>query len=193
MRRSRVGRRPLWRFRRNPLRRREDVLEAWVLLVAWLAVVVAGPFVAVLSAEMTAHTAAQRRAERQPATATLLTDVPHGDLGSGSAGGRVSAPVSWTDADGTRHTGKTLVDGGQPAGARVEVWTDRQDRLTTAPPSATQAGVDAAFMGAASYVAVVAGAAAGYYGVRLVLDRRRLRAWDAEWQNLGPRWGRTAG
>ncbi len=74
----------------------------------------------------------------------------------------------------------------------MSVWTDRQNHLTPAPPTVSQAGVDAAFMGAASSFAVVTAAAAGYYGARLVLNRRRRTAWEDEWQQIGSQWGRTA-
>jgi hypothetical protein len=191
MRGDRTVHRALWRWRRNPLRRREDVLEAWVLLVVWLVVVVAAPLAGVLGARASAHTDAQRRAERYPVTATLVEDGPGSDGKTGLAGGRVTAAVRWTAADGTRHTGRTLVDQGLRAGARLTVWTDRQGGLTSAPPTATRIAVDSAFTGVASSVAVVAATATGGLGVRVVLDKRRRRAWEAEWRRIGSQWGRT--
>ncbi|MFH9734991.1 hypothetical protein [Streptomyces sp. NPDC017260] len=192
MRGNRTIRRSLWRWRRNPLRRREDVLEAWILLIVWLVIALVGPVAEVLGAQVSAHSAAQRRAERHAVTATLVSDVPHNALADGTTGGRVDATVRWTASDGTRHSGKAAVGGGLKAGSRVSVWTDRQNNLTPAPPTVTQAGVDAAFMGAASSFAVATTAAAGYYGARLVLNRRRRTAWEDEWQQIGSQWGRTA-
>ncbi|MGC0413063.1 hypothetical protein RKD32_005993 [Streptomyces sp. SAI-195] len=192
MRGNRTIRRSLWRWRRNPLRRREDVLEAWILLIVWLVIALVGPVAGVLGAQVSAQSAAQRRAERHAVTATLVSDVPHNALVDGTTGGRVDATVRWTASDGTRHSDKAAVDGGLKAGSRVSVWTDRQNNLTPAPPTATQAGVDAAFMGAASSFAVVTAAAAGYYGARLVLNRRRRTALEDEWQQIGSQWGRTA-
>jgi hypothetical protein len=184
--------RALWRWRRNPLRRREDVLEAWVLLVVWLVVAVAAPLAGVLGARLSAHAAAQQRAERYPVTATLLEDGSGSSGSTGLAGGRATATVRWTTADGIRHTGRSLVDQGLGAGARLTLWTDRRGRLTSAPPTATRIAVDSAFTGVASSVAVVAVTAAGAHGVGVVLDRRRRRAWEADWRQLGSRWGRTA-
>lgn len=192
MRTGTTIRRSLWRWRRNPLRRREDVLEAWILLIVWLVIALAGPVAGVLGAHAAAHSAAQRRAERHSATATLVSDVSSSSLSTGTTGGRIDATVRWTAPDGTRHSGKIPVDEGMKAGSRVTVWTDRQNHLTTAPPAATQAGVDAAFMGAASSFAVVTAAAAGYYGARIVLNRRRRAAWEHEWQDVGSQWGRAA-
>ncbi|MCM1940307.1 hypothetical protein NC239_19050 [Streptomyces sp. G3] len=185
-------RRSLWRWRRNPLRRREDVLEAWILLFVWFVIAVAGPVAGVLASHAAAHSAAERRVERHSATATLVSDASGNPLSTGTAGGRVDAAVRWTAPDGTRHSGRIPVDEGMKAGSRVTVWTDSQNQLTTAPPSATQAGVDAAFMGAASSFAVVAAAAAGYYGARVVLNRRRRAAWAHEWEDVGSQWGRAA-
>nr|WP_246559085.1 hypothetical protein [Streptomyces plicatus] len=168
------------------------MLEAWILLIVWLVIALVGPVAGVLGAQVSAHSAAQRRAERHAVTATLVSDVPHNALADGTTGGRVDATVRWTASDGTRHSGKAAVEGGLKAGSRVSVWTDRQNHLTPAPPTVSQAGVDAAFMGAASSFAVVTAAAAGYYGARLVLNRRRRTAWEDEWQQIGSQWGRTA-
>lgn len=192
MRAGTTIRRSLWRWRRNPLRRREDVLEAWILLIVWLVVALAGPVAGVMAAHASAHGAAQRRAERHSATATLVSDVSGSPLSTGTAGGRIEATVRWTAPDGTRHSGKIPVDEAMKAGSRVTVWTDHRNQLTTAPPTTAQAGVDAAFMGAASSFAVVTAAAAGYYGARVVLNRRRRAAWEHEWQDIGSQWGRAA-
>ncbi|WP_077797136.1 hypothetical protein [Streptomyces sp. JHA26] len=186
------ARRALWRWRRNPLLRREDVLEAWILLMTWLVVAVAGPVAGVLGAQASVRDAAQRRAERHAATATLVRDARGSAVTDGTTRDRVDTLVRWTASDGTRHSGRASVDVGLKAGSRVTLWTDRQDHLAAAPPTAAQAGVDAVFTGAASSFAVVAAAAAGYYGARVVLDRRRRAAWENEWQEIGSQWGRAA-
>ncbi|MGY5633992.1 Rv1733c family protein [Streptomyces rochei] len=185
-------RRSLWRWRRNPLRRREDVLEAWILLIVRLVIAVAGPVAGVLASHAAAHNAAERRVQRHPTTATLVSDASSDPLATSATGGWVDATVRWTAPDGTRHSGEIPVDEGMRAGSRVTVWTDSRNQLTTAPPSVTRAGVDAAFMGAASSFAVVAAAAAGYYGARAVLDRRRRAAWAHEWEDISSQWGRAA-
>ncbi|MFF5313380.1 Rv1733c family protein [Streptomyces massasporeus] len=184
---------PLWHWRGNALRRREDVWEAWILLAAWLVVLVVGPVAGALSAQATVDRLAQRRAERHPATATLLSDSPRRVVGGEVTVDRAVAPVRWTAADGTSHTGRAQVDAGRQAGERVTVWLDRQDRLTAEPQSPADADIEAGFMGVASFAAVAVAAVAGVYGARVALDRRRSRAWEAEWRKLGSQWGRTAG
>ncbi|GGM21735.1 hypothetical protein GCM10010129_77610 [Streptomyces fumigatiscleroticus] len=183
-------RRSLWRWRRNPLRRREDVVEGWLLLATWLVIAVGGPWAGAMSAQATQETLAQRRAERHPATAVLVgapADSP------GTTVGQAFATVRWTAPDGTRHTGRALVDVGRKGGERVVVWTDRRDRLTTRPPTPVQAEAQAVTMGATAALALAGAAGGGYCGARIVLDRHRRRAWDAEWQDVGSQWGRTAG
>ncbi|MFD8234789.1 hypothetical protein ACFV20_23305 [Streptomyces sp. NPDC059696] len=176
---------PLWRWRRSPLRRREDVWEAWILLAAWLVVALAAPLAGVLGAQATQEQLTQRRAERHPVTGTLLADSPRTAVNGGVTVDRVVAPVRWTAADGTSHTGRAQVDADRKAGERVVVWLDQKDRLTTRPQSPGHADIEAAFMGAASFFAVTGAAAAGFYGAHVVLDRRRGRAWDAEWERFG--------
>ncbi|MFI8191506.1 hypothetical protein ACIF8T_22245 [Streptomyces sp. NPDC085946] len=190
---NRAARRSLWRWRRSPLRRRVDVVEAWILVLVWLVVAVGGPLAGVLSADATVDALAERRAQRHPVTAALVRDAPRDSAVGATVGDRVFATVRWTAADGTRHTGKALVDGDRRAGDRVVVWTDRQDRITPEPQTPAQAELEAAFMGTASAIAVTGVAAAAFRAARVVLDRCRGRAWDAEWREAGSRWGRTAG
>jgi hypothetical protein len=54
----------LWRWRSNPLRRHEDVVEAWVVLTVWVVVAVAGAFAGLVTARSAEHEFAQQRAHR---------------------------------------------------------------------------------------------------------------------------------
>ncbi|MEU6809967.1 hypothetical protein ABZ920_13395 [Streptomyces sp. NPDC046831] len=187
------NRRSLWRWRHNPLRRREDLVEGWVLLSAWLVVAVGGPFTGVVTAQATVDSLAQQRADRHPATATVAGDAVRPDTGRVGAGSdRVFATVRWTAPDGSRHSDQTLVDAGARAGDRITVWTDGGNRVSPPPLTPVQALTQAAVTGASASLAVTGAAAGGFYAVRVVLDRRRARAWDAEWEEVGPQWGRTA-
>lgn len=187
-----VRRSHLWRWRRSPLRRREDLVEAWILLAAWLVTAVVGPVAGVLSVRATVDALAQQRAERRQASAVVVDDASRSFVSGGVTVDHVIATVRWTAADGTSHTGRTQVDAGSEAGERVAVWMDQEERLTTPPQTPGQADIEAAFMGVAAFTGVATAAAAGFYGARVVLDRRRSRGWDAEWQKLGSQWGRTS-
>ncbi|MEU7058005.1 hypothetical protein [Streptomyces sp. NPDC046197] len=183
-------RRSLWRWRRNPLRRREDLVEGWVLLAAWAVVLVGGPLAGVVSAQAATESLDQQRAERHPVTAALVGDAGRG--GSTTADDRVLATVRWKSPDGTAHTDRTLVDAKLKPGDRVVVWADGHHRITNRPPTPNQAEAQAAATGVMASLAVAGAAAGGFCAVRAGLDWRRGRAWDAEWQKVGPQWGRTA-
>ncbi|MFC8434950.1 hypothetical protein [Streptomyces sp. NPDC057253] len=179
----------LWRWRGSPLRRREDVLEAWLVPAVWVLVTVGGTVAGVVTAESADGVFARQRAERTPVRAVLLADTPRATTHSF----RSLATVRWTAPDGSVRTDKALVESGRSAGAEVEVWTDARGDLVTAPPNRTEASVEAGVLGAASAFAlsgVVFGAGSV---VRRGLDRRRLAQWDVEWDMVGPRWGHRTG
>jgi hypothetical protein len=179
----------LWRWRSNPLRRRDDVLEAWLVLAVWALIAVGGTLAGAVTARAADDVFAQQRAERTHVRAVLLADTPH----AASNSYRVVAKLRWTTPDGSVHTGKTLVGAGKKAGTDIEVWTDAQDELTTAPPSRDEATVEAGLLGAAAAL-TASGFAFGIGGLaRLPLDRRRVDQWGREWDLVGPQWGHKTG
>ncbi|CAL9325906.1 Rv1733c family protein [Streptomyces sp. SudanB182_2057] len=186
--------RRMWRWRSNPLRRREDVVEAWVVLAVWVIAVVGS----VLAGLVTAHAAEQRfaeqRAHRHAVRAVLVTDVPHGAAAKWAADGRTQGSVRWTAPDGTSRTGRTLVAGGLETGALITVWQDDQGRLMpSAPTSRSEGHVVAALFAGAAALAVAAPVLGAGAVARARLDRRRIAQWGQEWDLVGPRWGPKAG
>ncbi|MGW1619293.1 Rv1733c family protein [Streptomyces sp. NPDC002172] len=193
MRRTRRVKKLLWRWRSNPLRRRDDVVEAWVVLAVWALVVVGGTVAGLLAARAADDVFARQREEREPVRAVLLVDVPKTTSGLGTESERTPGTVTWTAPDGSARRGRTLVDTGTEAGSRVVVWQDRQGRLTTRPPSARAAAVEAGVLGTAAGCAL-AGVVIGAGAVaRWRLEQRRLGLWDREWTTVGPRWGHKTG
>ncbi|MGW7529204.1 Rv1733c family protein [Streptomyces sp. NPDC054783] len=184
----------MWRWRSNPLRRREDVVEAWLVLAVWILVVVGGAVAGLVTARAAGDVFAAQRAHRHPVRAVLLADAPHGTTSAWPAGGLVRAKVRWTAPDGTPRTGDTLVDSGLKAGAGVVVWQDDHGGLTPAKPAnPTEGAIEAGLFGAAAALAVAAPAyGAGALG-RVWLDRRRMARWDREWDLVEPRWGHRTG
>ena len=180
-----------WRWRSNPVRRRDDVLEAWLLLVMWVLMAGGGTLAGVVTAHATDQVFDRQRAERTPVRAVLLTDAPR-TAASGTGRNLAVAKVRWTGSDGSAHTGMTLVGTGRKAGSPVRIWIDGQGKLSTEPPGPTKAAVEAGLMGASAALAasgLVFGA--GCAG-RWWLDRRRMRLWDTEWDLVGPKWGHIA-
>lgn len=183
-----------WRWRSNPLRRREDVLEAWLVLAVWALVAVGGTLAGVVAARAADETFARQRADREPVRAVVLADAPRTAGVRGSVyNDRALAKVRWTAADGSLRTGSTLVEAGREAGSAVTVWTNRQGDVTTRPPGPSDAAVEAGLLGAGAALALsglVIGAGAT---VRWRLDRRRIAGWGTEWAMVGPQWGHKTG
>ncbi|WP_329281862.1 Rv1733c family protein [Streptomyces sp. NBC_01451] len=181
--------RRMWRWRSNPLRRREDIVEAWVVLAVWTVFTVGGGIAGLVTFHAADEVFALQRADRQSVRAVLVEDVPLSATAVGGTSDRRMASVRWTTPDGSIRTGRTLADSGLKAGAGVMVWQDSQGRLTAAPPSSTEAAVESGFLGAAA-VAGLGGLVFGGGAVaRWHLDRRRMDEWGREWDQVGPRWG----
>ncbi|MGW3210228.1 Rv1733c family protein [Streptomyces sp. NPDC001135] len=189
-----VARVRLWRWRRNPLRRHSDVVEAWIVLVTWVVAVLGGA-VAGLAAAQTADSAFSARQAQVHAVPAVLVDAGARTptSGSGYDDGRVWTAVRWTDEHGRVHTDQAKVRPGAPAGSQVTVWINRAGRVVSAPVTGAAADLQAALTGA--LVAPSAGAVvwAGGWLVRGRLIRRRMAEWDEEWKQIGPRWGNLSG
>ncbi|MCX4418719.1 Rv1733c family protein [Streptomyces mirabilis] len=184
----------LWRWRRNPLRRHSDVVEAWIVLATWICALSGGTLAGAAAAQATDSSFAARQAQVHAVSAVLTDDAARTALGgSGYDDGRVWAVVRWTTADGAVHTDRAKVLPGAPAGTGITVWTDHTGRVVSAPVTGAAATLQAALTGA--LVAPSAGAAVWTAGwvVRSRLVRRRMAAWDQEWKQVGPRWGNLSG
>ncbi|MFF4486438.1 hypothetical protein ACFY0F_08055 [Streptomyces sp. NPDC001544] len=179
----------LWRWRRNPLKRRADMMEAWLVLGVWLLTVLTGVLSGLAAAGSIEHGLARERAEWRPVVARVTEKAP----GKASSGDQVWAEVRWKAADGSSHTGQARVAPGSGAGAPVTVWTDPQGSLVTRPASASQAHLRAGLIGTLVGVSAAAVPFVSGMALRGRLERRRMADWDAEWARLGPQWGRMTG
>lgn len=182
----------LWRWRRNPLRRRADAVEAWVVLGAWVLTVLVGVLAGWGAAGSVEHGLARERVEWRPLQARLTEPAPgKADRQPGSAGGdMVWAKVGWTGPDGSSHSGQVRVATGSPTGTPVTVWTDHQGRLVTRPATPDQARLRSVMVGG---LAGVAAAALPFAAGRLLrgrLEQRRIEQWDADWARFDALRGR---
>jgi hypothetical protein len=179
----------LWRWRRNPLRRRSDLAEAWLVLVTLLLALLLGVFSGLTAAAAVDGSLAERRERTTPVPAVLAEDAAGMSASVTENGdGGVWAKVRWTAPDGTGRTGRAEVDPGSPAGTGVTVWTDPAGRLVSAPPDGAEARFQTVMAGVT--VAVAAGGAVllGGWLVRFRLRLRRLAEWEAEWRRVEPSW-----
>ncbi|KOV22398.1 hypothetical protein AB0420_25575 [Streptomyces caelestis] len=188
---TRLRRVRLWRWRRNPLRRRSDLVEAWLVLAALVLALLLGVFSGLTAAAAVDGSLAERRERTTPVTAVLAEDAaglsaPVTENGDGG----VWARVRWTASDGTDRTGRAEVDPGSRAGTKVTVWTDPAGRLVSAPPEGAEARFQSVMAG--TTVAVASGGLVLLGGrlVRARLHLRRLAEWEEEWRRVEPSWRR---
>lgn len=159
------------------------------MLVAWVLTVLGGVLTGLAATQSVEHGLARQRAEWHSVPAVLSENAP--DASATETGtDLVWAKVRWTAADGSARTGQARVFGGTGAGTRVTVWTDLDGHLVTKPATASQAELRASMVGVLAGVSV---AGVPFVCGRLLcgcLERRRMGQWDAEWERIGPLWGR---
>ncbi|MFD5406494.1 Rv1733c family protein [Streptomyces griseorubiginosus] len=191
-RRAHVKRKLLWRWRRNPLRRRSDRVETWIVLTTWIVALAGGLLAGRAAGSAMVGDLATRRAAVHAVSAVLTEDSDAAPaVTEDGIGGTVHAKVRWTASDGSVHTGLTRIEPGRARGSPVTVWIDRQGDLVRAPLTADQAGFQSALTG----VLVAVGTGAAVFGcgrlARIPLERRRMRDWETEWARVAPSGGRT--
>jgi hypothetical protein len=159
------------------------------LMVAFLA----GAPLAAVTAGQWAYTGAVR-AERvenavwHPVTAVVLQAVPRSPVNPYGATDIVQVPARWTAPDGTHHIGNITAAAGTAKGAAVRIWTNRSGKQTGPPLEPAQVADRAALAGALAVFGVAFLLMATGVLIHRALDRRRLAAWDAEWDVAGPHW-----
>jgi Flp pilus assembly protein CpaB len=183
----------LWRWRRSPLRRRSDVIEAWVVLCAWVFALVGALLAGVVAADVVGASAEQQRAESRQVTAVLVKDAEDPGASRVTTDHLVWATVRWTGPDGTTRTDQARVPPKSQAGSKVDVWTDGRGAVVNEPLSEGETLLHSIAGG------VLAGAATGglvlgcSWLVRVGMERRRLEQWAAEWERMDTPWGWKTG
>ncbi|WP_328370052.1 hypothetical protein OG800_44930 [Streptomyces sp. NBC_00445] len=183
----------MWRWRRNPLRRRIDVVEAWLVLGAWILAVVCAVPAGLVTQSAVREDLDRQRVERQQVTAVLVADAGERPTVTETDGDLVWADARWTAPDGQSRTGLTKVRPDTPAGSRVTVWTDQAGALAAEPVSPGEARLQSVLAGVLAGAVAGAVVIGGSYGVRAMLDRRRMAQWDAEWERVDTRRGGRTG
>ncbi|MFJ8186813.1 hypothetical protein [Streptomyces sp. NPDC096105] len=179
---------PWWRWRRNPLCRRSDVAEAWLLIATAVLTLVLSGFAGLATAGAVDASLDDRRERTRPVPAVLVEDVRDAAPVSENSDGGVWAEVRWTAPDGARRTGRAEVPVGSEEGTEVTVYNDASGRLVSAPPEGAEADFQIAMAGIT--VSLLAGGAVLLAGwaARARLRLRRLDRWEAEWRQVEPMW-----
>ena len=177
---------------RNPLRRGTDRVEATLRLVMILLMVAAVP-AAVAAGRWADHYALHRaqvqRAVNHQVTAVLLEDAPVSGVPDPYTSVRTAwVPARWQPPGQPPRTGEVLALAGARKGSTVRTWIDPSGAITD-PPVDHRVVVGDVWLAvmATCLVSWVLLLVAGVL-VRRVLDRLRLRAWEAEWRASGPLW-----
>ena len=184
-----------WRWRRNPLRRRSDVVEAWtVLAVAVLLFVgapLAGAFAAWWAHDEARAVATAQRAERHKIRAEVVGRTP--DALPSVEGGRqhmYRVSVRWTEPGIGQKTATARVPAGTRHGDRVDVWFDSRGRSVSPPPDETAVLQHTVTVGACAAGGTALVVLLGQAVARTVANRHRLAEWEREWALTEPQWTR---
>ena len=175
---------------RNPLRRFSDRVESVVVVLTVLCALGAVP--PALLAGTTAHERLGSSAAAYRATAVLEHDAPSvvmtSELLAMSTGAKVRG--QWTAADGAPRSGEVFAPTGARAGTEVPVWLDAAG-TPIRPPLSGSALMWMSALVTLGVLVIVCGVCGLVYGVvRVVLDHRRLAAWEAEWERVERDWTR---
>jgi len=190
-----------WRWRRNPLRRRTDVIESWLMLLSVVLlclVPLAGWWAGQSVNSGLQRVAREERAERrlvtatvEPAKTTKTTDEPAAAESVRNSDPRGDDVLRWTAPGGRVHSTVVPSDLQIWDQDKVMVWIDGKGRLAPPPLDPATASTHAVLAGVA--------AASGAAGLVLIsrqvlmwrLMRRRIASWEREWARVGQDWGRT--
>ncbi|MEV5439372.1 hypothetical protein AB0K80_25670 [Streptomyces sp. NPDC052682] len=182
-----------WRWRRNPLRRRADAVEAWTVLVVAVLLLVGAPLAGAAAAwwayDGARAVAAEQRAERHRVRAEVVGRA--GDtLPTVQAGGRdpYRATVRWSEPGAGERTAVARVPGGTREGERLDVWFDSRGRSVAAPLDGSAIWQHTVTVGVCATAVVVAVVLLAHSAVRRVALGRRLAEWERAWARTEPVW-----
>lgn len=181
-------------FRRGPLSRRIDRIEAWshlALLVSFVMITL--PAAWSVGEAVNQAGALQERAQRfdrHQVTARLVQDAQVPSAATRELVRYTPATAEWSEPDGSTHRGTIQAVAGARAGSLQTIWTDRSGSPVPAP--LTRSDTLASTSGAVFLVTVLTGSAtAGAVGMlRRRFARCRLEQWEQEWQRVEPTWSR---
>lgn len=180
---------------RNDMRRSSDRLEGWLTALLLLAFVVAAVWAGGATARGIYRSELRQQAWNSVhvfhVEAVLLED-PSTPGAARDAGSPLAQPVArarWTAPDGSLRTGVIQVDPEDRAGRQITTWIDDHGALS-GPPEGVSPHTDATLAATGVVLCLAVLVALARRTVRTLLDRRRMRSWQQEWLEVGPRWSR---
>jgi hypothetical protein len=180
----------------NPLRRRSDIVAAWLTPVMIFLFAALIPVVATVTTTLVrGENAAVVRASHSwtYVTGRLLRSAPGpAQRDHGRNIWNEAAPARWTFR-GQQYTGAIPVPAGSRAGSLQTVRIDSAGQVQAPPLMPTQLAdrVDTLTFIVMAAVGMLLMTFKGI--VRRILDKRRLAAWESDWHAVGPRWSHHQG
>jgi hypothetical protein len=163
---------------RNPLRRRSDLVAAWLLPAAIAVFLILGTVaVLLIGSVLRADNAVAWHQARQhwqavPGRLTAAAPGP-AQADNGANTWTVPAPARWVDSP-------------------VTVWLDHKGRVQTPPMTATQLGSRVLETRVVVLALLALLLTFGTGAACSALERRRVTNWETEWLQVEPRWSRQS-
>jgi hypothetical protein len=181
-------------LRHNALRRRVDVVEAWLLVALVVALAVACPLLGVYAGSRTY--ASEERGARVAAQGISRTDaVLLEDTASYTPAANFSATVDqilvkarWTGPDAIVHEGRITPTESGRAGAVVPVWVDRGGNAVIPPLTHEQVTEKAVGIGTSAVFGLAVLLTGLWLFARHAIHRRRMSYWHQAWAAVEPQW-----
>jgi hypothetical protein len=177
----------------NPLRRRADLIEAWLAPAAIVVFLALCPLVmAVTGLMVRADNAAARQAQQSwhPVKAVVLDAVPGPEESDRGANTWVTwTPATWT-ADGHEWIGEVPAPAKTRADGTVTAWLDRAGDVMLPPLTAAAARQRVVYATLIALAALAVLLAFMKVVARKILDRQRLAGWETAWMSVAPVWTR---
>jgi hypothetical protein len=180
-------------FDRNLLRRGTDRVEGALRLVMIIVVVAVVPAMAVAAGRWTyhyvVHQAQAQQAVDHQITAALLRDAPATGVPDPYTSLQTAwVPARWQPPGQPPRTGEVLAVAGARKGSTVRTWIGPSGAVTNPPLDHRVIRGDVLMAVMATLLVSCALLLGAARLARRMLDRRRLRAWEAEWRASGPLW-----
>ncbi|MCV7302937.1 hypothetical protein H7J93_25250 [Mycobacterium barrassiae] len=164
-------------FRRNPLLRASDRIQALVLAVAVVVSLVTFPVAAAIGTavyDSRRDIYAQQHQTRHLVSATITDDAAAQDISQTET---ATMMARWTAA-GSENTGAVEAQPASKPGNHVTIWVDDSGALTDEPTPTSRAGVDAVTAALFMWAGVTAAMALLVAVVQVVCDRVRAIRWQ---------------
>jgi hypothetical protein len=177
----------------NPLRRRADLIEAWLApaaIVVFLALCPLVMFVTGITVRADNGAARQVQQSWHPVKAVVLDAVPGPEMSNHGANTWLTwTPATWTAA-GHEWIGEVPAPASTRADGTVTAWLDRAGDVMLPPLTAAGARERVAYATLIALAALAVLLAIGTAIARRALDRQRLAGWETAWMSVGPVWSR---